>query len=363
MRRCGIVLFLLLVAAAPPAQAMFRAADLVVIPAAASISGLNSSQWRTDVEIMNVDTVAVDVEVVFLECCGTDNAVWFDTITNHLGGRKEEGFGYINDSLKDIQPNRAVTISDIITPNWGAEQKGALLFFAYEAGSLLKTTPPGGNPKRILVNARTYSVGTDASGNAVTYGQHIPGMPWYDYIDPQQKSKGLDSVLFSGIREDTAFRTDLGLVNLSDRLTSLDVTLTLFAADGTQMDQQALILPPLSHVQYDQVANTLFSVASGTPLVDATLQVAVTSYSTVAQDPTPGLIVYVSRIDNVSNDPIHIEHTFTKELPWDCVFNGNCTSTAGLTLNYAPHRHPALRAPAPGMQRLTSVLRALSPVR
>ena len=72
------------------AFAMFRAASLVVVPTAASTAGLNNSNWRTDVEILNVDTVAVDVEIVMLECCDYDNTAWFADIKNHLragGGR------------------------------------------------------------------------------------------------------------------------------------------------------------------------------------------------------------------------------------------------------------------------------------
>jgi len=35
------------------AFAMFRAADLVIVPVAASIAGLNGSNWTSDIEIMN----------------------------------------------------------------------------------------------------------------------------------------------------------------------------------------------------------------------------------------------------------------------------------------------------------------------
>jgi len=38
------------------------------------------------------------------------------------------------------------------------------------------------------------------SGASYTYGQVIPGLPWYDYLDPGKKSLGLDHLVFHGLR-------------------------------------------------------------------------------------------------------------------------------------------------------------------
>ena len=320
------------------AFAMFRAADLVVVPTAGSIPGLSNSNWKTDLDIMNVDTVNVDIEIVYLQCCNNDNSSWFYNIANHLGGRKEDGFGHIDTKLENIAPGAAVHIDDIIKSDFGLDNtKGALLVFAYEAGSLMKTTPPGGNPKLIVVNSRNYSFGTDANGKPLTYGQEVPGLPWHDYIDINQKSRGLDHAVFTGLEEDAAYRTAIGLVNISDPLTSLDVVLTLNASDGTQLGQQTVQLYPLAHDQYDQAIITLFGKTLADAITGATLTVSMDFYVSGAKAPVPALMAYCSRIDNNTNDSVYLEQTFTKAFPWDCVFNGNCASVAaGLGLSRSP---------------------------
>ena len=309
------------------AFAMFRAADLVIVPVAASIAGLNNTNWSSDVQIMNVDSVNIDVEIVYLECCGNDNSAWFADIKNHLGGRASDGFGHIDAKLENIAPGQAVYIKDIIGTDFVLPStKGALLVFAYQANTL--SSPPGGVPKNIVVTSRNYTYSTDTSGNVVTYGQVVPGLPWYCYLDPGKKSLGLDHVVFSGLEEDASFRTSIGLVNVSDRTTSLDVQLTLSGPDGTQIDQELLTLPPLSHDQEDQAIINLFQQTLADAISGATLDITVPDWITGAASPAPALIAYVSKTDNISNDSDYLEQAFTKPLPWDCIFNGNCTATA-----------------------------------
>jgi hypothetical protein len=331
------------------AFAMFRAADLVVVPVAAAIPGLNGSNWRTDVDIMNVDTTAIDVEIVLLQCCGLDNSAWFLNIANHLGGRKVEGFGHVDTKLAGIAPGASVRINDIIGTDFGlTSTKGTLLIFAYQAGTLMTTNPPGGVPKLIVVNSRSYSLGTDTSGNTLTYGQEIPGLPWYDYIDVGKKARGLDHAVFQGLEEDARYRTAVGVVNMSDPQTSLDVVLTLNASDGTQIgNTQYITLSPLAMDQYDQAIINLFGQTLDAAISGATLTASMDAYISGAAVPVPALMVYCSRIDNNTNDPVYLEQSFTKELPWDCVFNGNCTSVASaLGLTRSPAAAPThLRPP------------------
>jgi hypothetical protein len=158
------------------AFAMFRAADLVIVPVAASIAGLNGSNWTSDIEIMNVDSVTIDVEIVFLECCGNDNSAWFGNIGNHLGGRTTVGFGHVDANLKDIPPGRTVYIKDIIGTDFALPgTKGALMIFGYQANTLTNNSP--GVPSNIVVTSRNYTSGTALSGASYTYGQVIPGLP------------------------------------------------------------------------------------------------------------------------------------------------------------------------------------------
>lgn len=334
LSRLGFAFTMLL--AASSVSAGFRAADMVIIPAAAYIVGLNSSDWRTDVEITNVDTVAVDVEVVLLPSGFTSNALWFNNIANHLGGRTADGFGHINDKLKDIAPGATVTIDDIIKTTWGAGftsgVKGALLIFAFEANSFTQTAPPGGRPKKVVVNSRTYNLGKNADDEDTTYGQQVPGIPWYDYIDPHQQSRGFDHMVFTGIREDASYRTAIGLVNISDRLTSVQVGMKLTAPDGTVLEDRTILMLPLAHTQYDNAVLTFFGLPLDPPVVGAKLTVSVLGWQSSADAPVPALIAYVSRIDNNTNDPVFIEGAWEKELSWECVYNGECNAATGIPM-------------------------------
>ena len=334
------------------AFAAFRVANLVVVPTAASTPGLYGSNWHTDIEIMNVDSVDIDVQIVLLKCCGVENVTSFEDIANSLGGRESEGFGKVDTKLAGIKPGQTVYLSDVVQFGWGDSVKGSLLVFAYEAGTLMTTTPPGGNPKLILVNSRTYSLGTNADNNTTTFGTQVPGLPWYDYIDPAQTTKGYDHAEFTGLTENTAYRTAVGLVNVSDRLTTLYVTLTLNAADGTKIAEEFVQLPPLAMEQYDKAIISLFAKTAEDNITGATLKVAIESYVTGAQNPAPALMAYVTRMDNVTNDPVYLEQAFTKELPWDCVFNGKCTATAtGLGLGKVRGAQAHLRPPVPRLSR------------
>ncbi len=329
-------------------QAMFRAADLVVIPAAAAKPGLQNSNWQTDVQIRNVDSVPVDVEIVMLPEGGTSNALWYDDMANHLGGRSDDGFGHVNEKLADIQPNQVVDLPDIVRSTWGDNRTGALLVFAYEAGTLTTSTPPGGVPRLIVVDSRTYTVATDDQGNTLTYGQEIPGLPWYDYIDSSLKDKGLDHVTYMGLREDADYRTNMGLVNVSDELTQLDIVITLTAADGTVLDSAYVPLPPLGYIQYDQVATGLLGLSAEqvAQLPGATLTISVAGWTSGGANPHPALMTYLSRVDNHTNDPVYLEQTFDPELPYDCVFNGSSANAAGARTLAAPAAAWHLRAPA-----------------
>ena len=344
MRHVRVVFALLILLAGSSALAMFRAADLVVVPVGAALPGLNDSLWRTDLEIQNVDTVPIDVMVIFLPSGAGTNTSWYRTIGNHLGGRESDGFGKLDAKLKDIPAGRAVVIEDVVKANWGEDTKGALLVFAFEAGTYKTTTPPGGVPKLVVVRSRTYSKGTNEDDETTTYGQSIPGLPWYYYIDPSQEANGLNKAVFSGIQENPGYRTAVGLLNISDYTTSIYVTLTLTAPDGTVIKEVVKFLYPLEHVQYDQAINSLFGLGTGSVVTDATLSVRVSLWQSPVENPTHGLIVYCSRIDNVTNDPVYLEQSFAKELPWDCVFNGNCAAVTSL---FAPtgtaYRRP--RAP------------------
>ena len=325
----AVLVVVLSVVTAAGAAAMFRTSDLVVVPVAAATVGLQNSNWRTDVEIMNVDTEPIDVIIIFLPTGNINNFTWYKNLENAMGGRTDDGFGHIDEKLKDIPAGRAVLLEDIVRTPWGEGEKGALLVFGIKAASYKTTTPAGGIPRKIQVNSRSYSVSTNADNQPLTFGQSIPGLPWYYYIDPGKKSKNLDHVVFSGIQEDANYRCAFGLVNISDPLTWLNVQIVLKGPDGTVLGDVTDQLNPLAHTQWDKFLYNFFNLTADKTVKGGTLTISVSGYYSAAQNPTPALLAYVSRIDNLTNDPVYLEQRFEPELPWDCVFNGNCGSSSG----------------------------------
>lgn len=349
----ALLVVVLSVVTAAGASAMFRSSDLVVVPVAASTLGLQGSDWHSDIEIMNVDADPIDVIIVYLPTGNQDNRLWYQNMDHVLGGRSDDGFGKINDKLKDIPAGNAVVIEDVVKVTWGDNEKGTLLVFGIKAGSYKQTTPIGGTPRKILVNSRTYSLSRNAEDKPLTFGQSTPGIPWYYYIDPGKKAKNLDHVVFSGIREDASYRCALGLVNISDSLTSLSVKVTLKNPDGTVLDEETVLLQPLAHTQFDKfLYSNLLNQPADKTINGGTLTVAVASYLSSAENPTPALLAYVTRTDNLTNDPVYLEQRFEPELPWDCVFNArNCPTPAASSLDVRidqPFRRP-LDPPHPGM--------------
>jgi len=340
MKPVRLLTFVAMVLVAATASAGFRAADLVVIPVVAATPGLEGSNWRSDVEILNVDTVAIDVEIVFLPGGGSGNYLWYSNIANHLGGRSEDGFGKIDARLKDIAPGTSVLIGDIVRTHWGDSLKGALLIFAYEASSFSTTTPPGGRPKKIIAHSRSYDYKTNDAGDDISYGQQINGLPWYDYMNPSLEARGYNKVVLAGIRQDSAFRTSVGLVNISDPLTTVTAELTLKAADGTELSRRIVLMLPLSHRQFDLAVWDFFGVDPLTNVVGGTVEVRISLWESQADNPVPALMAYASRVNNRTNDPVQLEQAWLGELPWDCVYNGKCTGVSAQGAGSARLRRP-----------------------
>ena len=126
--------------AALTVDAQFLAADLIYVPGAAHTFGDNGTEWRSDVYITNAESeIAIDVAVVYIVTGTISNSNAFIDRTLWLGGREADGFGHINESLRDIPPGGTVLLEDPIGSYWASADglnSGALVFFAYEADTL-----------------------------------------------------------------------------------------------------------------------------------------------------------------------------------------------------------------------------------
>lgn len=352
----GIVLVALL-AAAVPAAASFRASDLIYIPAVSHTSGAAGSEWRTDLYITNVDDVDIDVMMVYLPSGITNNAALMNDRTYWLGGRESDGFGFIDERLADIPPSGTVVLHDVVGEYWadnpGLAGNGAMIVFASEAGSL----DPDGNRvyKNAIAYARIYNqtqiweqdpedetVFTQAD---TTYGQVMPGVPWYDLGDPAVVDQPTDpdatpaynfSVeLLQGAQENADYRFNFGIFNASDPQTQLTFEFRPYHADGTPFtdaDGNVIRLvasvPPLNHLQYFQILRNVLGIEDD--VTEVLVRVTVLSWDTTSPDAVAAFTTYGSVIDNVSNDPTTLLPSFLDPYNVECVwaFGDKSGSTA-----------------------------------
>lgn len=324
--------------AASPAAASFWASDLIYLPAVAHIDGAAGSQWRTDLYVTNVDSVPIDVMVVYLPSGLVSNAGVFNDRTGWLGGREEDGFGHVNEALAEIQPNGTVMLEDIVGEYWLDQAEsaglGGMIIFAYEADSLED------DGSRVLRNAvvmsRTYNETTillddpDSHGGVLevdaTYGQLIPGMPWYNLADPAAVSDDADFsfyVLVGGLRNDD-FRYNVGILNASDPQTSITLALQPFRLDGEpflDVNENPILsviqVPALAHAQYNDILPNIFGLGGAEQVM---IKVSFVAWASTSTNPIPAFATYGSVVDGRSNDPTTILPSFAYPYDVECVW-------------------------------------------
>jgi hypothetical protein len=332
----------LIVALAVPGWSAFQVADLVYVPVVSAGTGANDSVWRSDVIIYNADETDIDVAIVFLPSGLFSNASRFRDRQTWLGGRESDDFGIIEESLADIPPGGTVAIENIVGTYWpddaGVNGNGALVVFAYEADTL---EDDGTRVFRnAIVNSRTYNQTSifepdpDNEGEFVerdtTYGQTIPGVPWYNlaYAEEFTEDEDLSSQLLLGGVENDEFRYNVGILNTSDPQTQLTVRLQPYQRDGTPfVDAEGnpifsiISVPPLAHLQYFRVMSNLFGIdPAEEDLTDVTIRISWIGWQTTSVEPVPAITTYGSIVDAVSNDPTTVLPSFGEPYPVDCVW-------------------------------------------
>jgi len=332
-----------------PAEAQFLAADLIYVPAAAHTSGEGTSQWRSDFFISNVEgDVAIDVALVYLPTGLISNTSRFTDRSTWLGGRESDGFGNIDPLLADIPAGGTVVLRDPIGNYFTNEGvlagAGAFVIFAYEANTL---DDDGTRVfKNAIVNTRVYTPtlfyqpDPDNEGEFLpitgTYGQTLPGVPWYNLADPSAVSDEGDFSfqLLTGAGQDEDKRYNVGILNASDPLTTIIVSIQPFQGDGqpfVDIDGNDMIeivsMPPLSQVQYNNVLLVLFGLAAVDD--DVTIDVSFLRWSTGNSDPIVCMTTYGTFIDNHTNDPTAILPAFAYPYNIECQWPSTKQTAAG----------------------------------
>lgn len=351
---CLFAFGLVLLLGSGVASAQFMASELAYIPGAAHNDGANGSHWRTDVFITNVDTVPVDVALFFLPSGTTGNWPYFQDRQYGFGGRSDEGWGHVDESLADIPVGGTVSFEDIIAhpdsngKTWIDDYStlanvGAIVVFAYEAGTL--DADGGPTYRNVVVMSRTYSESTDG-----TYGQLMPGVPWYNLADASavNDQHDLSYVLLPGARDDDTYRYNLGILNTSDAQTSIQVKVEVFKADGTAYtdDTGAALakvasLGPLSHLQLNGILSSSFNLSN---VHDVLVRVSFLNWTSSNPDPVPTFTAYGTLIDNRTNDATTILPSFGFPYDVNCVWgSGTGATSSSLSMAHTGEGVPRMR--------------------
>ena len=205
------------------------ATEPIYIPASAHASGLNGSNWRTDMEVHNPGATAVTYSIALLKQ-STDNGGSVPTQTFSLG------------------PQQSVRYVDVLST-----------VFATDGAAALRVTSQSG---ALLVNSRTYNlIGANSAGLPVgaSFGQFVPGLAESEAI-----GSGEEGRIIQLTHRDAAtlvdFRSNVGFVNTT--ASPIDLRIDLMGADGSLL---ATIQDDRTHLRaYEsKQINGVFGLATG----------------------------------------------------------------------------------------------------
>jgi hypothetical protein len=298
----------------------FRAADQVYVPAAGHLQG-SSGTFISDVFISNLSPDTVSVSVIYSTGPAGAQTAFNNVITLGPNERQE---------ILDIFPNKLNLATGF----------GQLIFNGCKQGGNcdVNTCPMGTTTgvcadfRDISVESRIYSIPPGANqATAPTTGQLFAGIPWYNFVSSDAGAVGLDKVFITGLRNNAAYRGNIGLVNASQYSTTTLLVKLLNGPNGAQIGSTfSQTLAPLGHAQPSLTAmfGTSFSGATAT-----------NAYVTVEQTNTiktgdadangcpngcPAFFAYGSVLDNQSGDATTLEPQYLKALTAaavNCIYN------------------------------------------
>ncbi len=244
-----------------------------VIPAAASTPGEDGSFWSTELVVFNPSEHAATVTVTLLPTMpeGAMGAPVSTTLDTPIG------------------PRQTATVPDLL----------GSLFPGHPTGAVVVTgRADSGDRVDLVVTSRTWTPATSGLGSL---GQGIPGVAWVEDGDLTEAER-----IVPGLETSAAFRTNLGLVNLSQTLAE---RFTVEVLDGVGVSRGVLsyTLGPQAHLQRNNILAELGLEGAGFSAV-----VRLAGWDDLAPGGTspstaPDFVTYASRIDRRSNDPSFLD--------------------------------------------------------
>jgi PKD repeat protein len=230
----------------------------IVVPGLARAQGSAGSLFRTAMWISNLTGLETAVRIRYVVPPGAPKGGADDLAAVGIG------------------PGRLVAFRDLLTEALGAD--------ANTTGIAVIEVPQG-SPDPI-VTARTYN----EPGNVGTFGQYIPGV--------SLATPAPTSAIIEGLGGDTAFRTNVGVVNLTD--TEMSATISVFDGTGVKRGNDVIItVAARSAIQTGAI-----NLAAGAGSL---------SLFSVRITGTQPFFAYASKLDNITSDPIFVPSTLVPQ--------------------------------------------------
>ncbi len=245
--------------------------DALIIPAVANADGINS-HFQSDVRVSNTSAQLLKYQLTYIP--SGDAGI--------TSGRQ---------TTFSIEPGRTVAMDDILKSWFGtgsASSTGTL-----EVRPLTQTTT---NTSSAIVGAlanlstfassRTFNVTSNG-----TFGQHIPAIPFANFIGKSANSIAPTVLSLQQIAQSSKYRTNLGLVEGSGQQASLLVK--VFGSNGQRLTDFPVVLNGGQHLQL----NGVLAQKGVSSLSDGRIEVEVVSGG-------GKVTAYASVLDNETSDPL-----------------------------------------------------------
>ncbi len=219
------------------------------VPVAAHNAGLNGSQWRSDLGLLNTGTVTANAEITLFGSDGTLS------------------------STTSVPAGAQATLTDLVGQLGGSGQ-GAL--------QVLSDQP-------LTVTSRTYN---KVSSGASCYANGTQGQDYPAVASGSGLLSG-QSAYLAGLVENASFRSNIGLVNTGPGAAA--VLVELYDGDGTKLADYTVTLNP---GEWKQETQPFFTKAGQTAMDRGYARITVQSGS--------GVFAFASVVDNLTNDPTTI---------------------------------------------------------
>lgn len=244
-------------------------ADFYVIPVVSKTSGVNGTQWMSDVAVQNFSGSEMTVSMTFIESGEgrADNVTPVVVSGATTFNIRAGGSLLIRDVLKDIRPN------------------------GNAIGSLLI-----GSDRAFAVTSRSYSM----SPSGDTVGQTV--LPARDFLENAVgiTNNAMATAYIPGLISNDRFRTNLGFVAASGNLSStMGVEFRLKDSTGSTIGSRTFAVAPgnFTHVQFSSKSLSTASFDIGS------VEVRITQGS-------GAVVPYASVIDNVTADAVYVTGQF-----------------------------------------------------